>query len=158
VLLAALVAGGLAWFAVVAGKRSRWDKALDGDYAEARWAADQLVPSVTSRDLPVAQVQAQWADGKRRLDDLQRDLYRLGTDIPNGAERAARLGTLSGALAALQQSLESDVALRIADDGTAESAAALAASEQAVEHRREALRAAVLGSPAGGTHAAPPPA
>ena len=32
-----------------------------------------------------------------------------------------------------------------------------AMSAQAVEHRRESLRAAVLGTPAGGTHAGPPP-
>jgi len=156
-LLAAIVVAALAWFGIVAGKKGRWDKALENDYAEARWAADQLVPSVTNRDLPVEQVQSQWADGKRRLDDLQRDLYRLGTDIPNGGERAAKLGTLSGALAGLQQALEGDVALRIAADGTPESANALAMSAQAVEHRRESLRAAVLGTPAGGTHAGPPP-
>lgn len=135
----------LVWFGVVAGRRRSWDAALDRDHAEARWVADQLVPSVAGRSLSPEQVQAAWTDGKRRLDDLQSDLYRLGTSIPNGGDRAARLGTLSGTLAALQQSLEADVALRLSDDGTPESAARLSASAATVEQNRQALQSVVLG-------------
>jgi len=152
VLLVALLAvlGGI--WAVVGGKRRRWDAAFATDLGEARWAADSLVPSITNRALPAEQVTAQWPDGKRRLDDLQSDLYRLGADIPS-SERAARLGAVSGALGALQQSLESDVALRSTATGP-DGETALAASMQDVVRRREALLAAIAGTTPGGAHQA----
>jgi hypothetical protein len=151
-LLVAILAvlGGI--WAVVGGKRRRWDAAFAKDLGEARWAVDSLVPSITNRALPAEQVAAQWPDGKRRLDDLQSDLYRLGTDIPS-SERAAKLGAVSGALGALQQSLESDVALRPTAVGP-EGETALAASMQDVVGRREALIAAIAGTPPGGSHQA----
>ena len=134
------------------GKRRRWDAAFAKDLGEARWAVDSLVPSITNRTLPADQVTAQWPDGKRRLDDLQSDLYRLGTDIPN-TERATRLGAVSGALGGLQQSLESDVALRSTATGP-EGETALAASLQEVVRRREALITAIAGTPPTGSHQA----
>jgi hypothetical protein len=145
-LLAAVVAGLGGWWAVVSGKRRRWDADFEKDLSGARWAVDSLVPSITNRALPAAQVTAQWPDGKRRLDDLQNDLYRLGADIPNN-ERALHLGAVSGALSALQQSLETDVALRATSTGDAASQAALAASMQTVAHRRETLVAAIANQP-----------
>jgi len=152
VLIVAILAvlGGI--WAVVGGKRRRWDAAFAKDLGEARWAVDSLVPSITNRALPAEQVAAQWPDGKRRLDDLQSDLYQLGTDIPS-SERAARLGAVSGALGALQHSLESDVALRSTAVGP-EGEPALAASMQDVVRRREALIAAIAGTPPGGSHQA----
>ena len=152
VLIVAILAvlGGI--WAVVGGKRRRWDAAFAKDLGEARWAVDSLVPSITNRALPAEQVAAQWPDGKRRLDDLQSDLYQLGTDIPS-SERAARLGAVSGALGALQHSLESDVALRSTAVGP-EGEPALAASMQDVVRRREALIAAIAGTPSGGSHQA----
>ena len=134
------------------GKRRRWDAAFAKDLGEARWAVDSLVPSITNRTLPADQVTAQWPDGKRRLDDLQSDLYQLGTDIPT-TERATRLGAVSGALGALQQSLESDVALRSTATGP-EGETALAASLQEVVRRREALITAIAGTPPTGSHQA----
>jgi cob(I)alamin adenosyltransferase len=132
----------------VAGKRRRWDAAFEKDLGDARWAVDSLVPSITNRALPAAQVAAQWPDGKRRLDDLQSDLYRLGADIPT-TERATHLAAVSGALGALQHSLEADVALRATGpDGEA----ALAASLQEVVRRRETLIAAIATTAPGGTH------
>jgi len=150
-LVAALAVLGGIW-AVVGGKRRRWDAAFAKDLGEARWAVDSLVPSITNRTLPADQVTAQWPDGKRRLDDLQSDLYRLGTDIPN-TERATRLGAVSGALGGLQQSLESDVALRSTATGP-EGETALAASLQEVVRRREALITAIAGTPPTGSHQA----
>jgi len=150
-LVAALAVLGGIW-AVVGGKRRRWDAAFAKDLGEARWAVDSLVPSITNRALPADQVTAQWPDGKRRLDDLQSDLYRLGTDIPN-TERATRLGAVSGALGGLQQSLESDVALRSTATGP-EGETALAASLQEVVRRREALITAIAGTPPTGSHQA----
>jgi hypothetical protein len=150
-LVAVLAVLGGIW-AVVGGKRRRWDAAFAKDLGEARWAVDSLVPSITNRELPAEQVAAQWPDGKRRLDDLQSDLYQLGTDIPS-SERAARLGAVSGALGALQHSLESDVALRSTAVGP-EGEPALAASMQDVVRRREALIAAIAGTPPGGSHQA----
>ena len=150
-LVAALAVLGGIW-AVVGGKRRRWDAAFAKDLGEARWAVDSLVPSITNRTLPADQVTAQWPDGKRRLDDLQSDLYQLGTDIPT-TERATRLGAVSGALGALQQSLESDVALRSTATGP-EGEDALAASLQEVVRRREALITAIAGTPPTGSHQA----
>jgi len=150
-LVAVLAVLGGIW-AVVGGKRRRWDAAFAKDLGEARWAVDSLVPSITNRALPADQVTAQWPDGKRRLDDLQGDLYQLGTDIPT-AERATRLGAVSGALGALQQSLESDVALRSTATGP-EGETALAASLQEVVRRRESLIAAIAGTPPTGSHQA----
>jgi len=150
-LVAALAVLGGIW-AVVGGKRRRWDAAFAKDLGEARWAVDSLVPSITNRTLPADQVTAQWPDGKRRLDDLRSDLYRLGTDIPN-TERATRLGAVSGALGGLQQSLESDVALRSTATGP-EGETALAASLQEVVRRREALITAIAGTPPTGSHQA----
>ena len=150
-LVAVLAALGGIW-AVVSGKRRRWDAAFAKDLGEARWAVDSLVPSITNRALPADQVTAQWPDGKRRLDDLQSDLYQLGTDIPT-TERATRLGAVSGALGALQQSLESDVALRSTATGP-EGEDALAASLQEVVRRREALITAIAGTPPTGSHQA----
>jgi hypothetical protein len=149
-LLAAAVAALLGWWAVVGGRRRRWDAAFEKDLGDARWVVDSLVPSITNRALPATQVAAQWPDGKRRLDDLQSDLYRLGSDIPT-TERATHLGAVSGALGALQHSLESDVALRATAAGP-EGEAALAASLQEVVRRRETLIAAVANTPPGGTH------
>jgi hypothetical protein len=149
-LLAVVVVGLGSWWAIVSGKRRRWDADFDKDLSGARWAVDSLVPSITNRALPATQVAAQWPDGKRRLDDLQSDLYRLGADIPN-TERATHLGAVSGALGALQQSLESDVALRGTATGP-EGETALAASMQDVVHRRESLIAAIANTPPGGTH------
>jgi hypothetical protein len=114
---------------------------------------DSLVPSATNRMLPAGQVQQQWLDGKRRLDDLQSDLYRLGADIPTPS-RATKLGALSGSLAALQQALEHDVALRATADTQPDGAAQLAASMQNVVHRRDALIAAIQERPPGGSHVA----
>ncbi len=141
-------------------RRSRWDKEFAHDVAEARWVVDHLVPAATDRSLPAAQVSEQWLDGKRRLDDLQSDLYRLGTAAPN-SERAARLGSVSGALAALQESLQSDVALRsaaptaAAPDAEADGARELDASFQQVTHRRDTLIAVLEGRTPGAAHAAP---
>ena len=58
----------------MSGRRRRWDAAFDKDLSEARWAVDSLVPSITNRALPAAQVATQWPDGKRRLDDLQKGI------------------------------------------------------------------------------------
>jgi hypothetical protein len=151
-LLAAVAAALGAWWFVWSGKRRRWDAAFAKDLGEARWAVDSLVPSVTNRALPADQVVAQWPDGKRRLDDLQSDLYRLGSDVPN-TERATHLGAVSGALGGLQQSLESDLALRTTASGP-EGESALDASLQDVVRRRETLIAAIAGVNPGGTHQA----
>ena len=153
-LLAAVVVGLLAWLAVVLSKRRRWDADFERDLAESRWVVDHLVPQATDRTLPTAQVTQQWLDGKRRLDDLQSDLYRLGTAIPS-SERATRLGALSGALGAVQESLQSDIALRgTASPDTLEGARELDASLQQVVHRRDALIAVVENRPTGPAHAA----
>jgi hypothetical protein len=102
--------------------------------------------------MPTDQVTTQWVDGKRRLDDLQADLYRLGTDIPT-TDRATKLGALTGSLAALQESLQGDVALRSGvDAGTAE-ASALDASMAEVVTARTAVISAIQGT--SGSHAAP---
>jgi hypothetical protein len=144
-----------AWLATVLAKRRRWDADFERDLAEARWVVDQLVPQATDRTLPAQQVQQQWLDGKRRMDDLQSDLYRLGTSIPN-SERATRLGAVSGALAAVQESLQADVALRsTASPDDLEGARLLDASLQQVVKRRETLIAAIENRPAGAAHAAP---
>jgi hypothetical protein len=138
----------------VAGKRRRWDADFERDLAESRWVVDHLVPQATDRTLPTEQVQQQWLDGKRRLDDLQSDLYRLGTDIPS-SDRATRLGAVSGALAAVQESLQSDIALRSTTaPGDLEGARALDASLQQVIHRRDALIAVIENRPTGPAHAA----
>ena len=154
-LLAALVVGLGAWWAVVAGKRRRWDAAYAKDLADARWAVDSLVPSVTNRALPASQVNQQWLDGKRRLDDLQGDLYRLGTTIPT-TERATKLGALSGSLAALQESLERDVALRTQVDAGTATTGDLEASMAEVVQRGNAVTGAIQGTGAstGGSHSA----
>jgi hypothetical protein len=153
-LLAAAVVGLVAWLAVVLGRRRRWDTAFERDLAESRWVVDQLVPQATDRTLSAEQVTAQWLDGKRRLDDLQSDLYRLGSSIPS-SERATRLGTVSGALAAMQEALQSDVSLRAtASPHDLEGARELDASLQQVVHRRDALIAAIEDRPTGAAHAA----
>jgi hypothetical protein len=154
VLLAAAVVGLGAWLAAMLTKRRRWDADFERDLAESRWVVDQLVPQATDRTLPVEQVQQQWLDGKRRMDDLQSDLYRLGTSIPN-TERATRLGAVSGALAAVQESLQADVALRsTASPDDLEGARLLDASLQQVVKRRDTLIAAIENRPAGAAHAA----
>jgi hypothetical protein len=153
-LLAAVVAGlGIGWFAFLAPRR-RWDSEFTSRLSEARWVVDSLVPSATNRALPPEQASQQWLDGKRRLDDLQSGLYALGTDIPDTA-RAAHLGAVSGALGALQQSLEHDVALRATADTVPEGPRALDESLQTVSHRRDALMAAIENRPPTGGHAAP---
>ena len=143
-----------AWLATVLGKRRRWDAAFERDLAESRWVVDHLVPQATDRTLPTEQVTQQWLDGKRRIDDLQSDLYGLGTSIPN-TERATRLGAVSGALAAVQESLQADVALRstVSPDDL-DGARQLDESMQQVVRRREALIAAIENRPAGAAHAA----
>ena len=143
-----------AWLADRAGKRRRWDADFERDLAESRWVVDHLVPQATDRTLPAEQVTQQWLDGKRRIDDLQSDLYRLGTSIPN-TERATRLGAVSGALAAVQESLQADVALRsTASPDDLEGARQLDESMQQVVRRREALIAAIEDRPTGAAHAA----
>ncbi len=112
------------------------------------------MPSATNRLLPADQVTQQWLDGKRRLDDLQSDLYRLGTDIPTPS-RATRLGQVSGSLGALQQALEHDVALRSTATAAPDDAMALDASLQTVSHRREELVAAIEDRPPVASHRAP---
>ena len=133
--------------------RRRWDTAFASDLSESRWVVDSLVPSATNRALPPEQASQQWLDGKRRLDDLQSDLYRLGANPPNTA-RATHLGAVSGSLAALQQSLEHDVALRTSGDVSPENARALDASLQTIAHQRDTLQAAIENRPPGPGHAA----
>lgn len=143
-----------AWLAIVLGKRRRWDTAFERDLAESRWVVDHLVPQATDRTLPTEQVTQQWLDGKRRIDDLQSDLYQLGTSIPN-TERATRLGAVSGALAAVQESLQADVALRsTASPDDLDGARQLDESLQQVVRRRDALIAAIEDRPTGAAHAA----
>lgn len=156
-LLVVVLAAGVGWWLFALARRRRWDAAFARDLAEARWVSDSLVPSIVNRDLPVDQVNQQWADGKRRLDDLASDLYQLSTTIPN-TDRAERLGAVTGTLAALHQALENDVALRTQSDGSDVALAGLAASAQAIEHRRASLVAAVDGAPAGGSHQSAPQA
>jgi hypothetical protein len=133
--------------------RRRWDAEFAQDLSEARWVVDALVPSATNRLLPADQTSQQWLDGKRRLDNLQSDLYRLGANPPTTA-RATHLGTVSGSLAALQQSLESDVALRSTAATTPDSARALDASLQTISHQRDTLQAAIENRPTTPGHAA----
>jgi hypothetical protein len=140
------------WFLVMVPRR-RWDADFAKDLSEARWVVDALVPSATNRLLPPAQATQQWLDGKRRLDNLQSDLYRLGTNPPTTA-RATHLGTVSGSLAALQQSLEHDVALRTTAASTPDDARALDVSLQTIGHQRDALQAAIENRPAAPGHAA----
>jgi len=134
--------------------RRRWDADFAQDLSEARWVLDSLVPSATNRLLPAEQTNQQWLDGKRRLDNLQSDLYRLGANPPTTA-RATHLGTVSGSLAALQQSLESDVALRTTAASAPDGARALEASLQTITHQRDALQAAIENRPTTPGHAAP---
>ena len=143
-----------AWLIAMLTKRRRWDAAFERDLAESRWVVDQLVPQATDRTLPPEQVNQQWLDGKRRMDDLQSNLYGLGTSIPN-SERATRLGAVSGALAAMQESLQADVSLRATTTpGDLEGARALDESLQQVVRRRDALIAAIENRPPGAAHAA----
>ena len=143
-----------AWLIAALSKRRRWDAAFERDLAESRWVVDQLVPQATDRTLPADQVTQQWLDGKRRLDDLQSDLYQLGTSIPN-SERATKLGAVSGALAAVQESLQSDVALRAtASPDDLDGARQLDESLQQVVRRRDALIAVIEDRPTGPAHAA----
>jgi len=142
-LLLAIVAGVGIWLAMLARRRREWDADFSRDLGEARWVADSLVPSVTSRDLPPAQLNQTWLDGKRRVDDLNSDLYRLASDAPSSG-RAARAREVSGALGSLQQSLEHDVALRsVGLPGDPNARLALETSLQEVTHRGGALVAAI---------------
>lgn len=152
ILAAVVVVALILWWFLLMVPRRRWDAAFAADLSEARWVMDSLVPSVTDRTLPADQVGRQWLDGKRRLDDLQSDLYRLGANPPNTA-RATHLGTVSGSLAALQQSLERDVALRTGPE-TPTTARDLDANLQTIGHQRDTLLAAVENRPTGPGHAA----
>ena len=152
--LLAVAAVGLAlWWFVFAVPRRKWDAAFTDRLSESRWVIDSLVPSVTNRALSPEQASQQWIDGKRRIDDLQRGLYGLGAHIP-GSSRAAHLGAVSGALAALQQSLERDVAVRGMQSTLPDAARAADESLQTVSHRRDALMDAVEGRPPAPGHAA----
>ncbi|MCU0266191.1 MAG: hypothetical protein MUC45_08770 [Actinomycetia bacterium] len=147
-LLGLVVVGGGAWLAVAASRRRAWDERYGGLLAEARWVHDSLAPSVTNRLTPDAQVQQQWPDGKRRLDDLQAGLYQLGPKVPDDT-RAGRLNRVSGAVAALGSALTEDVALR--GPAVASSAEALARSAQTVEACRGRLLAAIDDLPVDGS-------
>lgn len=71
-----------------------------------------------------------------------------------GSSRAAHLGAVSGALAALQQSLERDVTVRGTQSTLPDAARVADESLQTVSHRRDALMAAVEGRPPAPGHVA----
>jgi hypothetical protein len=154
VLLLLIVAGLGIWLVMLTRRRREWDADFTRDLGEARWVADSLLPSVTSRDLPPAQLNQTWLDGKRRVDDLNSDLYRLGSAAPSSG-RATRVREVSGALGSLQQSLEHDVALRsggLPSDPIA--VIALETSRQEVTRQRDALVAAIDNQPPATHHSA----
>ena len=151
-LLAAAVAGGIGWLILAASRRRRWDAAFATELAEARWAVDTLVPSVTDRSVPADEITARWDGSQRRLDDLQSQLSTLASTAP-GTQRSARAAGVSESAVALRQAMAADVALRSRTGASAPAGDELAASREAVQTRSDALRAAMDDRTASG----PPP-
>ena len=151
-LLAAAVAAGIGWLILAASRRRRWDAAFATELAEARWAVDTLVPSVTDRSVPADEITARWGGSQRRLDDLQSELSTLASTAP-GTQRSARAAGVSESAVALRQAMAADVALRSRTGASAPAGDELAASREVVQTRSDALRAAMDDRTASG----PPP-
>ena len=141
-LLAAAIAGGIAWFVLAARRRRDWDAAFAAKSLEARWAADTLMPSVTDRAASVEEVAQRWRRGKPRLDELLTDLSRLA-GTASGAERAGRATQVSEAVKALSQALDSDVLLRAGTSPTGQSDGELAESRRVAQARADEVLAAL---------------
>ena len=139
-LVAAAIAGAVAWFVLAAKRRRTWDAAFAATLLEARWAADTLMPSVTDRAASVEEVAQRWRRGKPRLDELLTDLSQLA-GTASGAERSGRASQVSEAVKALSQALDSDVLLRAGTSPTGQSDGELAESRRVAQTRADEVLA-----------------
>jgi hypothetical protein len=131
--LGLIIAGLLAWWWSAAASRANGKRRLNAARTQMAWADGSLAPHVLGQ-ASAADAQAAWEEGKPRLADLDRELYKQSTSAPSQELRtsASQGRVLLGEFTA---AMDADTAPDVSDN-----ADAVRARRARIEAARSQLR------------------
>jgi type IV secretory pathway VirB10-like protein len=139
---------------------AQWNKRLKADAGEARWINDVLAADIANRatSRTADELGRQWQEGRRRIDDLDAELFRLLSTAPTELA-VTQTRNLTEALRALREALDTDVRLRAGEPQPGQDVL-LEDSAGTISGRRHLLAGAIaaIENPDAQPPAGPPPA
>ncbi len=154
-LLAVALVGLLTGLLLLRRSRQRaaeWRELWHELATEARWIDERVVPSVQDRGISAQTAAGRWAEGRRRLESLDRRVYDEAAQVQDPG-RGLRLDELSAALLGIRDAVDTEIEVRFGGDqgGADDDDPRLHGASQSVAAARDELRRVLAGErpPAG---------
>lgn len=126
-------------------REAEWQELWRELTTEARWIDERVVPSVQDRGVSALTAAGRWAEGRRRLESLDRRVYDEAAQVQDPG-RGSRLDELSAALLGIRDAVDTEIDVREGGAyGGADDDPRLYAASQSVAAARDELRRVLAG-------------